>query len=258
MKFMVLLLGNSFGPWSKLQQDGPLKTWCTKSGGELDWYVYSGRTPKFEVINRFLNRAIVSRFLINHWGKFQKKVDVNQIRFEVSNRKIEIDLFEIWSNITLKTLVALRYAHSHTDFDYILRTNATCYTNLPALVNFIQELDSKFVYGGPVASGKVFVSGWGVLISQEGSEVIFKKDNLEHLKMYDDEALGQILLSHGIKPTPIPFLEIQSYQELDGLSDEYLKTFPFIRVKSSENGMRTDDQIMSVIHERLKNSNNYN
>ena len=108
-----------------------------------------------------------------------------------------------------------------------------------------------------MASGKVFVSGWGVLISQEGSEVIFKKDNLKYLKMYDDEALGQILLSHGIKPTPIPFLEIQSHQELDGLSDEYLKTFPFIRVKSSENGIRTDDQIMSVIHERLKNSNDY-
>jgi hypothetical protein len=257
MKFTVLLLGNSFGPWSQLLQDGPLKTWCTKSGGKLDWYVYSGRPPKFEVINRFLNRAIVSRFLINHWGKFQKKVDLDQIRFEVSNRKIEIDLFEIWSNITLKTMVALRYTHSHTDFDYILRTNATCYMNLPGLVNFIQELDSKFVYGGPVASGKAFVSGWGILLSQKGSEAIFEKDNFKYLKMYDDEAIGKILLSHGIKPTPIPFLEIQSRQELEGLSDEYLKTFPFIRVKISENGVRTDDQIMSVIHERLENIKNY-
>jgi len=55
----------------------------------------------------------------------------------------------------------------------------------------------------------------------------------------------------GIEPMPIPYLEISSLEEMNAKTKEELATFPFIRVKASENGMRIDDVLMCKIHEIL-------
>jgi hypothetical protein len=55
----------------------------------------------------------------------------------------------------------------------------------------------------------------------------------------------------GIEPMPIPYLEISTLKELNEKTREELATFPFIRVKASENGKRIDDLLMCRIHEIL-------
>jgi hypothetical protein len=55
----------------------------------------------------------------------------------------------------------------------------------------------------------------------------------------------------GIAPVSIPYFEIQSLQNLELVPLKFLESIPFIRVKSSVDGNRTDDLIMQRLHQRL-------
>lgn len=251
MRFYVLFLGNSFGPWTKLYQKGALQTWCDASNGIVGWSIYQGITPKMECLNLALNRLLTSRFLRNHWRAFQKNREISAIDFEISANRIQVNVLEVWSNIAIKTMVALSIVLKNFEFDYLIRANASCYVNRRALENFIENFSGDFTYGGPTLEGKQFVSGWAIVISPKAVRAILKKGNYRYSDLYDDEAIGRSLNDAGIAPVSIPHFEIQSLQNLDLAPIEFLESIPFIRVKSNVDGNRTDDLIMRRLHQRL-------
>ena len=251
MRFYVLFLGNSFGPWSKLYQKGALETWCDTSNGITSWAIYQGKKPKIRCINLVLNRLLTSRFLRNHWRTFQKNKEIRAIEYEISTNRIEVNLLEVWSNIAIKTMVAFRIVLKSFEFDYLIRANASCYVNKQALENFIKNFDGDLEYGGPTLEGKQFVSGWAIVISPKAVRTILKEAKYVYSDLYDDEAIGRSLNDAGIVPVSIPHFEIQSLQSLDLAPISFLESIPFIRVKSSVDGQRTDDLIMRRLHQRL-------
>ena len=255
MRFYVLFLGSSFGPWSKLYQKGALNTWCDRSNGITSWAIYQGENPKMKCINLALNRLLTSRFLRNHWGVFQKNKDIRSIEYKISKNRIQVNVLEIWSNITVKTMVALNIVLKNFEFDYLIRANASCYVNTRALEEFIENFNGSFTYGGPTLGGKEFVSGWAIVISPKAIHAILEEGKCTYSDLYDDEAVGRSLKDSGIAPVSIPYLEIQSLQNLELIPFKFLESIPFIRVKSSVDGNRTDDLIMQRLHQRLSENN---
>jgi hypothetical protein len=251
MRFYVLFLGNSIGPWNKLYQKGALETWCHASNGMRSWSVYQGISPRIKHINFALNRLLTSRFLKNQWWAFQRNNDISKINYTISTNRIQVDVPEIWSNITIKTMVALDVVVKNFEFDYLIRANASCYVNRRALEKFIENFKGDFTYGGPILNGKQFVSGWAIVISPKAIYSILAKGKCSYSELYDDEAIGRSLKDVGIAPVSIPYFEIQSLQILESVPLGFLESIPFIRVKSSVGGNRTDDLVMRRLHQRL-------
>jgi len=247
----ALFLDNSTGPWHQMYQNGVLKTWCTPSNQELIANLYLGKKPKNKAINACVNKILVSRHLQKYWRFFQVKSRSTNIGCSEVDSIIELDIPETWPNITLKTLAAIRYVHTHHAYDFLIRANASCYVNLNALKNHLESLNGKFVYAGPKAINKDFISGWGIVFNGKTVETLLNNESTKYLELFDDEAIGRMLKVSGIEPMSIPYLEISTLKELNEKTREVLATFPFIRVKASVNGKRIDDVLMCRIHEIL-------
>ena len=247
----ALFLDNSTGPWHQMYQNGVLKTWCTPSHQGLKANLYLGKKPKNLAINACVNKILVSRHLQKYWRFFQVKTHSTKIGYTEVGSIIELDIPETWPNITLKTLAAIRYVHNHHAYDFLIRANASCYVNLYALKHHLESLNGQFVYAGPKAINKDFISGWGIILNHKTVEVLLHNEAINFLELFDDEAIGQILKLSDIKPMPIPYLEISSLEELNTKAREELATFPFIRVKAIDSGRRIDDVLMCRIHEIL-------
>lgn len=251
MQIRALLLDNSTGPWHEIYQNGVLKTWCIPSNHGLNTNLYLGKQPKNRAINAAVNKILVSQYLQKYWRLFQVKARSTQIDCTEVDGTIEIDIPETWPNITLKTLAAIRYVHNHYAYDFLIRANASCYVNLHALKSHLESFKGRFVYAGPKALKKDFISGWGILINRATVETLLSNEETNFLELFDDEAIGQILKLSGIEPMSIPYLEISSHEELNAKTREELALFPFIRVKASNNGKRIDDALMCRLHEIL-------
>ena len=210
-----------------------------------------GKKPKSNLINAIYNRIFNSRYLQKVWRYFQIRSDSKSIKCKEDAGIIQVNIPETWPNITLKTLAAIRYVHSHHTYDFLIRANASCYVNLNALKNHLESVNGKFVYAGPKAISKDFISGWGIVFNDKTVETLLNNEDTEYLELFDDEAIGRMLKVSGIEPMPIPYLEISTLKELNEKTREELAAFPFIRVKASENGMRIDDVLMCKIHEIL-------
>ena len=247
----ALFLDNSTGPWHQMYQNGVLKTWCTPSNQGLIANLYLGKKPKNKAINACVNKILVSRHLQKYWRFFQVKSRSTNIGCSEVDSIIELDIPETWPNITLKTLAAIRYVHTHHAYDFLIRANASCYVNLNALKNHLESLNGKFVYAGPKAINKDFISGWGIVFNGKTVETLLNNESTKYLELFDDEAIGRMLKVSGIEPMSIPYLEISTLKELNEKTREVLATFPFIRVKASVNGKRIDDVLMCRIHEIL-------
>jgi hypothetical protein len=251
MQIRALLLDNSTGPWHLMYQKGVLKTWCKPSNNGLITNMYLGKKPKNRVINDAVNKILVSRYIQKYWRFFQVKAHSTQIDFTEVDGIIELDIPEVWPNITLKSLAAIRYVHNHHNYDFLIRANASCYVNLPALRTHLKSLNSKFIYAGPKATSKNFISGWAIVFNRKTIEILLNGERTNFLELFDDEAIGQMLKASGIAPLPIPYLEIFSLEELNTKTKEELAVFPLIRLKAANNGKRIDDVLMCRIHEIL-------
>jgi hypothetical protein len=251
MKILVLCLDNSFGPWEKMYQGGTLKTWCSPTKSQIICRRYMGRKATWPVMNRLINRILVSRFFAQHWGAFQSKKGLNQVNVTESKGVIRVELTELWSNITLKTLAALNYVLENYEFDYLMRVNSTCYFNQQALEEYLRKNLGSTVYAGPIASGKEFVSGWGILLSRDCTKLLVSSFSKEDQTYFDDEAIGKVLKKRDVIPQGLPFIEIFSNKDVDQISEGQFNRTPFFRMKFTQGGNRKDDELMRKIHNRV-------
>ena len=210
-----------------------------------------GKKPKSNQINAMCNRVFNSRYLRKMWRYFQIRSDSTSIKCKEDAGIIQVNIPETWPNITLKTLTAIRYVHNHYAYDFLIRANASCYVNSYALKKHLESLNGQYVYAGPKAINKDFISGWGIVLNHKTVEALLHKEATKFLELFDDEAIGQMLKVSNIEPIPVPYLEISSLEELNAKSKKELDSFPFIRVKASAHGKRIDDVLMCRIHEIL-------
>lgn len=251
MQIHALFLDNTTGPWHQMYQNGVMKTWGLSIHTKVSTSFYTGKKPKSNLMNVIFNRILISRYLQRLWRYFQIRSDSRRIKCEDTAGIIQVDIPELWPNITLKTLAAIRYLHEHHAYDFLIRANASCYVNLHVLEDHLGTLKDKFIYAGPKAINKDFISGWGIVLNNKTVETLLRNETINALELFDDEAIGQMLKVSNIEPIPIPYLEISSLEELNAKSKEELDSFPFIRVKASAHGKRIDDVLMCRIHEIL-------
>lgn len=251
MKMLVLSLDNSFGPWHEMYQRGALKTWCGPSNSQIVCRRFMGQDSRWPILNRIANRFLASRSLYKHWNIFQSKKELKRVRVLEVNGVIRVDLPELWSNITLKSLAAMKFALENYEFDFLLRVNSTCYLNLASLKHYMSKNPESTLYAGPIANGKEFVSGWGILLSRESIEVLVNTYTRADQRYFDDEAVGKVLKRVNISPQKLPFIEIFSSQDLDQISNAEIRKTPFFRMKFTQNGKRKDDVLMRELHRRV-------
>jgi hypothetical protein len=208
VEIYALLLDNSTGPWHQMYQNGVMKTWSSGSNGQVCTSLYMGKKPKSNLINAVYNKMFNSRYLQKAWCLFQIRSDSTSIKCKEDAGIIQVNVPETWPNITLKTLTAIRYVHNHHAYDFLIRANASCYVNLYALKNYLKSLNSQFVYAGPKAVNKDFISGWGIVLNHKTVETLLHNEATNFLELFDDEAIGQMLKLSHIEPMPIPYLEI--------------------------------------------------
>ena len=251
MKMLVLCLDNSFGPWHEMYQEGTLKTWCEPSNPQIICRRFMGQDPRWPILNRIANRLLISRSLNKYWHLLQSKKELEKVQVLEVNGVIRVDLPELWSNITLKTLTAMKFALDNYEFDFLLRANSTCYLNLASLKQYLSKNPESTLYAGPIARGKEFVSGWGILLSRESVGILVKSYTRADQQYFDDEAVGKVLKRMNITPWELPFIEIFSNQDLEQMSNEEMRKTPFFRMKFTQNGARRDDFLMRALHRRV-------
>lgn len=249
MRIHALLLDNSTGPWHQMYQKGAMKTWGSGVNRDLVTNLYMGQKPKVKGLNATYNRILISRHTQKFWRYLQTRTNSRLIQCRETTGIIQVGVPETWPNITLKTMAAIRYVDTHFNFDFLIRGNASCYVNVSTLMPYLESQEGPYLYAGPKAPNKAFISGWGIVLNKKAVEMLLGSENPTYLNLFDDEAIGQMLKSVGIEPISIPYLEITSAQELDTKTKSELQSFPFIRVKATQKGKRVDDVLMGKIHE---------
>jgi hypothetical protein len=234
-----------------MYQEGALKTWCDPHESQVECRRFMGNDPRWLSLTKALNRLLASRLLSDHWEKFQSNQNLKEISARESNDVIKVDLIEVWTNIKLKTLVALRFSFKNYEFDYLLRVNSTCYVNIRLLKTFLEDNEQALDYCGPMAKGKDFVSGWGIVLSRRAAELLVSSFSKRDLAFFDDEAIGRILRRVNVLPQDFPFIEINSQNDLNHITKESIRHIPFFRMKVVNGKERVDHRIMRLLHNRV-------
>jgi hypothetical protein len=124
--------------------------------------------------------------------------------------------------------------------------------NLEKIEKYIEAQQNRVCYAGPIENGKDFVSGWGIILSKDAVGILIRHYDEFNVGLFDDELIGKIMTANGINPVSIPFKELVSSEEAAKMSPEDLDRFPLYRMKSVQKGKRIDDEVMRVLHQRLK------
>ena len=206
MKILVLCLDNSFGPWHEMYQGGTLKTWCNPSNPQIICRRFMGQDSRWPILNRIANRLLVSRSLYKYWHLLQSKKELTKVQVLEVNGVIRVDLPELWSNITLKTLAAMKFALDNYEFDFLLRANSTCYLDLASLRYYLSKNAESTLYAGPIAKGKEYEFA-------KKTKVQVEKNHINGI-----QSRGSIVMTqHG-------FIEDEK-KAIDGYKDQYKGTW---------------------------------
>lgn len=206
MRLGFLMLDNSFGPWTQYYTEGVEKTWATNIKKQDFYFRYVGKTPKFEFINRSLNKFLNSRYKSIGWKinlvKHQPLVVHAQF---IDTSRVQVDVRELWPNITVKTISAINFAIKNFDFDFIIRGNSSLYVDTNNLQQFLEARANTLDYAGPVVGSKKFVSGWCIILSRRAAQILVENFEKEDTLLFDDEAIGVILRRNGVEISATQF-----------------------------------------------------
>ena len=206
MRVGFLMLDNSFGPRNQYYSQGVEKTWIKNIKQEDFYFRYVGRRPRVVPLNLILNRFIVSRFknicTKYHLIRHQDAVVKGQF---LSEKLVSIDVEELWSNLTAKTISAIDFAIKNYEFEFVIRGNSSLYLNTNELERFLETNATRIDYAGPAAKNKSFISGWCIILSRSAAQILVDNFEKGDSFLFDDEAIGMILRRNGVEMHPIKF-----------------------------------------------------
>lgn len=240
------MLDSKGGPWQQIYESGAEKTWV-RHLGEGDYYLrYSGTKVssllKHPGMQRLGNNQLNS--LIWPLIEFHKFNQRKRIECEIVENILKVRITERWSSITTKTMVALEFALQNFDFDYVIRGNASVHFNIGKIKEFLVKENPQ--YAGPSEKNKVFATGWAIILSKDVTLKLVNGFSWRYLRYFDDEAFGKFL-QQGAHLTPMPFLKLNSINEIRSINRDTLIKFPAIRAKIYQDKKRIDDQALRLI-----------
>ena len=210
-RVLILVLSHYESPYDRLEES-IRNTWASKSVDNIKIFFY-------------------------HGGSDKDYIDGDKIRIQQE---------EGYYRIGYKTIRAFEMVDKIFDYDYIFRTNSSSYINLEKLNEYIVEKPNKKFYSGVIGNhfGIRFSSGSGYFLSRDVVKLVLEnKKNWNH-QLIDDVALGKLLSSLDIFPTPSPRLDIDKLP----LNEAEIQQHFHFRCKTS--GDRSGD---IIIMNELKN-----
>lgn len=212
MNILFLMLDNAFGPWKKYYSQGVEITWKRELRPQSElFYRYSAKTYGISPVLRLVNRALNSRFQKKIWNSLPKKKRNAKVSLSQRDDTITANMLEIWSNISLKTQVAIDLTLINQNYQYLIRGNSTLYIDTNQFRSYLESLPRQRLYAGPIDAGKKFVSGWCIIMSRDVADLISRAE-LER-EYFDDEAIGLYLSTLGIQPLSLEFRNVSDFSQ---------------------------------------------
>ena len=242
MRFAILALSSSHGPWHDLLKEGPEKTWLPESHPAHYAKIIAEKHGFFD---SFLNQVFNSRYSEKLWRT--RPIKLNEIScLRINEDELVVNLSENWTNLVAKCLKGFEYALDNWEFDYLIRINSTAYVDVDALSRYLKDFGLPD-YAGPMMAKKSFISGWAIILSKRALKILVNTEEQEMI--FDDEFVGKTLERHGIFPTEIPYIEVNNYKKLFDIIKTDCKDIALWRFKSLNNlNTRDDANLMNSFH----------
>lgn len=152
--------------------------------------------------NYYLQMSNIWKKYMNTHPQIKSYFIKGKIKNQSDDIYIDEENFTIHSNIDdslipgilIKTLKSINYIMQNFDFKYIYRTNLSSFLNLPMLNNYAEK--NNFNYGAIIGNyqGIQYASGCGFFISKETCKYLLENQHLLNYNLYDDVAIGQLLV----------------------------------------------------------------
>ena len=242
------MLDNSFGEWSKLYKAGAEATWVKRIRNDDFYLRYLGKVPRFQALNTVMNRVLNSRYQNSIW-RYQRffgwksKAEVNLIGDSI----IQIEVGEVWSNITAKTIAAIDFALQNFEFDFIIRGNSSLYIDPKLLQEFLESNLDKVDYAGPIMGEKKFVAGWCIILSRRAAHIVVHDFRKSDSYYFDDEAIGLILARNCIEPHLLNFMFFDRLPNFSEIKEAKSKGNWIWRFKGDASGNRISVPAMKLV-----------
>ena len=261
--FLVMIAQAKTEPWETIWQEGQNPTWIARYCQTFSIMNVSGLAMGgvLTAIDSIHEKNRYKSFL----GKWQGRADhlfTPYLRRELPNlitlqsstvRELQVQTNSSYVFSGRRLLAQIKWFIENTEKEYLILTTTSSLLNLKAL----QHLLPKPNFGQPYYAGNIlgdypnqFVSGAGQIINRECAQLII--NNLKHFpfRMLNDIALGTLLRKIEVTMFNIPWLWIQSLNELGDTPDSsFVGKFHF-RCKSNS-FPRQDANIMKSVHKRL-------
>lgn len=261
--FLVMIAQAKTEPWESIWKEGQNPTWVNRYCQTFTIINVSGQAmgTALTAIDSIHEKIRYKSFL----GKWQGRLDyafVPLLRRELPGlikiQESTIQELQVQTNSSYifsgrRLLAQIKWFLENTDKEYLILTTTSSLWNLKSLQSFLPKfgLDNPY-YAGHVLGDypNQFISGAGQVINRTCASLIMK--NLKHFpyRMLNDIALGTLLRKVGVTMVNIPWLWIQSLNELENTPDRSFNGKFHFRCKSSS-FPRQDIRIMRAIHERL-------
>jgi hypothetical protein len=168
--------------------------------------------------------------------------------------EIKVDKNTIWvrreeniiPGIITKTVLAIEYALSNTQFDYLVRTNMSSVINLPLLYNLLPIYEKKYpvhYFGSYNPHHGGYIEGSCIVLSRFACQYLCKHVNLSST-MLEDVTIGNTLYPH-FTVTHYPKKDVLQYTHLSKLTPTDIDNYFHYRCKSHDHLETT--QIMEAI-----------
>jgi hypothetical protein len=162
------------------------------------------------------------------------------------------------SGFLKKTLKAMEYINENYEYDYILRTNSTCFWDLNKLVYTLDELPKNNIYYGKKLDHEAatdFVSGSDYLLSKDViKQLLDTQNDIDYnITEWDDVTLGYHLTNTlNIPITPQPENKYVWIEKMPENLDSYLENLKnagctHYRIKIENDRVNND----LIVHKKL-------
>ncbi len=265
---VLVVIGQVLGePWLDIALRGQLQTWvpwAQASGLEIRHSYGKPPGPILRQVDALHENVRWSRWgrkvvpkLDSVWGRplSRWKQDVSVADFGgIDNvgwkhRLPDLYMFQRW-----KLLGSFRQSLLE-DFDFVYFTTASSYVSPEVLVEFASMLPRTRLYAGTRMvdhdTGLTFGSGANRFMSRDVVQMVVAHSSEYRNDVMEDVGLGRLLCQLGIEVVPVPSTNVQTFAEIDGLSDSAIRENFHFRLKSGTRKNRRDVSLMHALHRRI-------
>ena len=213
--------------------------------------------------SRFTGRLLqlIDLIILFPFLKWIPKVDKIELSATL-DKMFEVQIPDLLFLFRWKYLAIMEFFITNTSADFLLTTNASCYVNIPRLLQIIETLPNHKLYAGaPIPDVKYpeyyFASGSNRILSRDLVELILKDRRKWNCFLLEDLSLGRMMRKADIEPKVLNNINLDSMRAIDSMThDEFNRHFSF-RLKSYkiDDGTgeldRNDLNLMKYLHSKF-------